>query len=1616
MRPPTGVRVLVLACMLGTLAASAIPAQALAFEIVRPQDASREHRPRIEVAASSDVGLDIVFDLPALAIEDLTVGTLRYQSVAIPGGGLDGEIGHPALPFITRLVAIPADAGVSVSVEREDETVVPGVLVAPMQADEGTDFAFDESAYARMGVMPSIAARAGDPARLREMRVIPLTFRPVRYDAGRRELLVSRRLRVHISFDGEDARNPGVTPRAIPPSFDRLYRELVVNYEAPPAGVAVQRGTWLLITPDNTAVTSRLQPLVDWRKSKGQFPRMVTTAETGTMAESIKSYIQNAYDTWDPPLEYVVLAGDATGSYPLPTWFENLSGQVGEGDHPYTLLAGDDILSDVHVGRLSFSSTTELEAIVNKITGYEKTPYVTDDPGWFSRACLTGDPYDSGYSTVQVQQWIKERLLQIGYAQVDTIFDQPFVPQMLAALNRGDTVFSYRGIYGMSGWTNANTYQLTNSWKMPFVVTITCGTGSFAYETSRSEGFLRANAGVSAPRGGIAAIGTATIGTHTRQNNCIHVGIFYGLLYEGAYDLGAALTRGKYELYLNFQETEPNFVTIWSYWNNLMGDPALECWTGFPHPLTVEHPATVPIGSNAVAVTVRDQNGDPCADAQVCLWKGTETYAVGGTDAEGRIELPVSVPTVGSMLLTVTQHDRRAFQATIPVSGSNVNVGCAASAIDDDASGTSSGNGDGIANPGESIELRVQLRNYGIQTAPGVTATLTSEDPYVTITDAEEAFGNIAAGASVWSGDDFDLTISPACPHGRPLRLHLDIRSGANAWHSLIDLTVVSADLVAGGFTLYNVGGNQILDPGESGQISVILRNDGGAVATGTTATLLSRSAYVTVTDGSAVYGTINAGGVAENTGDRFAVSAAADVYGGHLAEFSLITEFSEGRRDTTSFRLTVGTRSSTDPTGPDRHGYLAFDDTDVSYQDAPTYQWIEIDPVHGGGGTPIPLTDYGTYQDDSKVIDLPFPFVYYGETYHEATVCSNGWIAMGSTYLTDYRNWSIPAGNGPQAMIAGFWDDLRLIGAGGVFRWYDAPNHRLVIEWSRTQNEMGGQQTFEVILYDPAYHPTTTGDGIIEMQYHTVNDNDYSDNYGTAGIENAMQDDGVLYSYYHESAPGAAPLQAGRAVRYVAFLDLPSGILQGIVTNASNGGSPIAGAEVRIAETGRSLVTGEDGRFAGTTPVGVYTVFASAGGFAPDTLAQVEVTLGAPTEIAFALTDIAGPAITGVSDPGSTTDAVGPYPILAGIADASGVVGARVYYRLGGMGGWIPVDMAGAQGTFTGLLPGRPSGTRIDFYVWAQDGAGFTSVFPPDAPASYRTFYVTELAYDYTVEDPEDPTWQLGVDGDGAHSGVWERADPNGNAYNGSVMQPEDDHTPDPGVLCFVTGQGSPGGGPGEEDVDGGCTTLVSPSFDLADATHAFVSYHRFYGEGGNSVDDEFAVDASSDGGQTWVAIERVASIENAWKRISLDLASVITLTADVRLRFVACDLNTAGIVEACVDDVAVEIFRPNLVGVEDLLIPARPALGQNEPNPARDATRIRFGLPAPGVVSIAIFDAAGRKIRTLAGGVHPAGYHETTWDGRDDAGHPVVSGVYFYRLEGRGGTTPSRRMTIVR
>lgn len=85
------------------------------------------------------------------------------------------------------------------------------------------------------------------------------------------------------------------------------------------------------------------------------------------------------------------------------------------------------------------------------------------------------------------------------------------------------------------------------------------------------------------------------------------------------------------------------------------------------------------------------------------------------------------------------------------------------------------------------------------------------------------------------------------------------------------------------------------------------------------------------------------------------------------------------------------------------------------------------------------------------------------------------------------------------------------------------------------------------------------------------------------------------------------------------------------------------------------------------------------------------------------------------------------------------------------------------------------------------------------------------------------------------------------------------------------------------------------------------------------------------------------------------------------------------------------------------------------NWPNPFNPTTHIEYQLPEAVSIRLAIYDLLGQRVRLLAEGRQPAGSYQAVWDGRDDHGHPMASGIYIYRLESQG-RVKTRRMLLLK
>jgi hypothetical protein len=176
----------------------------------------------------------------------------------------------------------------------------------------------------------------------------------------------------------------------------------------------------------------------------------------------------------------------------------------------------------------------------------------------------------------------------------------------------------------------------------------------------------------------------------------------------------------------------------------------------------------------------------------------------------------------------------------------------------------------------------------------------------------------------------------------------------------------------------------------------------------------------------------------------------------------------------------------------------------------------------------------------------------------------------------------------------------------------------------------------------------------------------------------------------------------------------------------------------------------------------------------------------------------------------------------------------------------------------------------------------------------------------------------------------------------------------------------------------------------------------------------DDFLIDVSNDSGQTWTNLETTNEGLDSWQEREFDLSDALGALGAVRLRFTAQDTGGTTKVEALVDEVRITAKRPIVVGVghpgetPSGRIPARLALHANEPNPFQPQTLIRFDLPRPTTLALAVYNTSGQRVRTLVAGRRPAGTHSVVWDGKNDRGDALASGVYLLRLE-----TPDRQET---
>jgi hypothetical protein len=644
--------------------------------------------PVVELIQSSASGCLMDIYVPKMWVETEFASGQIFQKVSLPGAGTSGMTGEPGLPLYARWLAIPSGSSVSARVVEADYVEFSGYNLYPVQRplpdieNAFQEFTINLGAYTANRYLPEQAVTVGNPCILRDMRMAQVSAYPIQFNPYQGKIRVASRMRISLDFTGSSNINNVYRRDSGTQAFRSLQKSMVLNYDP---DVPTAPGSYLIITAD--AFASAIGPLAAWKHQKG-YPTVLTKLSEIAPGDSasIHKYIKEAYDTWEFPPEYVLLVGDVEfmptgmhqGIYP-PPWGEYYYFGT---DHCYSLLAGDDIFSDVFIGRLPVNSAEECSTVVAKLLDYETTPDTTKQD-WFKQASTVG-VQQNGRIFQNTCRKVKSIMLSAGYAQVDTLFEGPTPPgfatptDICDSLNDGRSFLMYRGHGAQDGWWTDQSYNilatthvdsLKNGRNFTVAIVPTCLANAFFDEGQKcmGEAFLLQSQGAAGYFG-------ATDVSYSFWNDSLAIGIFRGIFEEGAYHFQQACDYGKLFMEKYYPLSDPDTAEITAqqfFFMNIVGDPELPLWTDIPRPLAVTHEDTVGTGFQFIDVYVTSQSL-PVANALVCMMKGSETYEADYTDASGFLTLGVSPKSQGTMDVTVTARNCLPYVGQIAVVGAPV--------------------------------------------------------------------------------------------------------------------------------------------------------------------------------------------------------------------------------------------------------------------------------------------------------------------------------------------------------------------------------------------------------------------------------------------------------------------------------------------------------------------------------------------------------------------------------------------------------------------------------------------------------------------------------------------------------------------------------------------------------------------------------------------------------------------------------------------------------------------------------------------------------------------------------------------------------------------------------
>ncbi len=861
----------------------------------------------------------------------VTLASVQGRTEVVVRGAMPTfETGQPDLPWTGEMVELPDGArvtGIEV-LEIETEPLGEGVRLPSAQRvtpglgpTERTPE--DPVAFSRPGFQPDSPVQLGVQGFQQGKSMASLRICPVRWDAASGRLERVNRIRVRLilgTADGVPLRrqrdagdNLGAARRAVAAAAQSVSPDPRGFQPTLLPSVLGSPVEYLIITDD--ALAPEFQRLADWKTQKGS-PAVVRTISLlkqeyphgADDSDRIRQFIRDAYVRWGT--KWVLLGGDVhivptrfartvfygNENIPCDMYFSCLDGNwnadgdslFGEGyASPEDLGDNVDLLPEVYVGRATVASLEEAALFVNKTLQYEKTPVgdyentvlffaeVLFPQNWTPGQLITMDGAQLAEECLpSLRDHEGIRYVRLYENNTDPLYEPGAYPEtkqaVIDSLDRGYNVavhigHGYRNVMAVGhgeNLDNGNALALTNGNRLFNLYATNCTSNAIDFPCI-GEAFLLAPNGGAVTNVGSTRLDFPSAGRAYQKE-------YFRLVYEDSITaVGEAQAKQKLP-FVVYSNTDN--VNRWTQFTLLLlGDPELRIFTALPRTLDVLHPGSTFLGDSILAITVQS-GGDPVAGATVVAYKAGDEYRRGTTNASGVCNLLFRPDSVGSVTLTVTAYDARPYQATIAISPSFQPVMAERlPVLDDDSVGGTIGNADGKLDAGETVGIVMQVKNAGWATGSGITGTLSTTEPSVSILQSTVSYGTIASGATTNVSSAYRISIPSTFADEREIRFKLLFADGSGRrWDEGFSLVSHARVLRHLSHTVLDPSGNGngIAEAGETVDFIVRLLNSGTGGAAAVSATLRSEDGLASVTDSTASWGSITPG--QEKNGDAF--------------------------------------------------------------------------------------------------------------------------------------------------------------------------------------------------------------------------------------------------------------------------------------------------------------------------------------------------------------------------------------------------------------------------------------------------------------------------------------------------------------------------------------------------------------------------------------------------------------------------------------------------------------------------------------------------------------------------------------------------------------------------